>query len=380
MPRRPTLVWWCGAGCGVQEVAGESSGQWAGPRRGPAGRRQRRVPRRRLSRRGCLPRRSRLPRLLGRRPPPPRGHASRTAASPRRAHHAAAAGPAASTRDTGGFSRVSPRQDDAPPPAPVPAAPGQRPAVTAERVALALRRGMTFLSRTNRGLRPVAALLPHVDRARAVSPVRAWRSPAGRTRAGTGRRPSGTSGTARPQVRAGPDSGYDADPGYAPSGRDRGSGRARAGRTPQAARTTVPAGASAAQSRASGGTVRARQDPTSTVPMNTGLTSGVASTATSGTGLASTAPASMRPGIPPGQYGPDGGRDRRGADQYGSGQSGPDRYGPGGTGRASTALASAGPSSTGLSSTAPGRTAARPSHGPEQYGPGQYGAADQVRR
>ena len=74
-----------------------------------------------------------------------------------------------------------------------------------------------------------------------------------------------------------------------------GSGQDRAGRTPQAARSTVPAGASAVQTRVSGATVRASRDPTGTVPMNTVLTSVAVSTAMSGTGLTSTAPGSTAP-------------------------------------------------------------------------------------
>src|SRR6185437_5996377 len=149
-------------------------------------------------------------------------------------------------------------------------------------VALALRPGMTFLSRTNRGLRPVAALLPRVGRAQAVSPVPRLAVPG---RAGPRRdrpeavldaRDGQTPGTGKDPIPA-----MTRIPGTRLPVRDSGSGRARVCRTPRAARTTVPAGASAAQSTASGGTVRARQDPTSTVPMSTGVTSGGAGTATS---------------------------------------------------------------------------------------------------
>jgi hypothetical protein len=193
---------------------------------------------------------------------------------------------------------------------------------------------MTFLSRTNRGLRPVAALLPHADRAPAGSPVPRLAVP-GRADPRRGRP------AAVRDARDGRTPGTDKDPipamtrilGTRLPVLDSGNGRALAGRTPQAARTTVPAGASAAQSRASGGTVRARQDPASTVPMNTGLASGVARTATSGTGLTARG---------------------TGAALISTAQGSPDltRTGLSGTGRPSTAVVTAAPSSTALSSAA----------------------------
>ena len=184
---------------------------------------------------------------------PPRPRAERTmppraGSSPRPGRQAA--------RDTGGFSRVGPRQDDAPPPAPVPG----RDRVAAGRdrrvrIALALRGGMTFLSRTNRGLRPVAALLPRVDRAQAGSPVPRLAVPGRaaplRDRSPTVRddRDGQTRGTNKDLTRA-----MTRTPDTRLPARTGGSGPPRAGRTPQAGRVRSRPGASAVQSRVSGDT------------------------------------------------------------------------------------------------------------------------------
>ena len=313
------------------------------------------------------------PRPRAERTMPPRAGSSPRPAGRRRATPAASA--------AWGPVRTTPL-----PPAPVPG----RDRVAAGRdrrvrVALALRGGMTFLSRTNRGLRPVAALLPRVDRAQAGSPVPRLAVPGraaplrDRPPAVRNDRDGQTRGTNKDLTRA-----MTRTPDTRLPARTGGSGRPRAGRTPQAARSTVPAGASAVQSRVSGDTVRASQGPTGTAPMNTVLTSVAASTATSGTGLTSTAPGSMAPastGLTAGGTG---------AALTSSAQDSPGLTNTGlrGTGRASTALASAALSNTdptstdlrhtALSSTVLSSTAAWPAP-PEHYGPDQYGP-EAVRR
>ena len=269
---------------------------------------------------------------------------------PRARHHATArrffAAARQAARDTGGFSRVGPRQDDAPPAGarPRPRPGGGRPRPQSAGRSRPSGRDDIFI------------------------PNESWAPPSGRPAPPRGPRTGGVPGPApggprpsgpaqgpaaggpgrqgRPDLRheQAPNAGYDADPGYAPSGQDRRQRPARAGRTPQAARSTVPAGASAVQSRVSGDTVRASQDPTGTAPMNTVLTSVAARMAASSTGLASTAPGSM---------------------------------GPASRVLNTTALASAGPGPTDLSSIIPASTdltsTSREQYGPGQYGAGQYG-------
>ena len=215
-----------------------------------------------------LPRRSRLPGLPRRRPAAARGHASQDRrvtrperGMPPRRGFSAAAGPAGGARHRAASAAPWPRQDDADPAGrPSPAATGRR-AGRDRRVRGRSRPsaagGRPCLSRTNRGLRPVAALRPRVDRAQAGSPSPgAWRTPGGA--APPRDRPPAVRDDRAGRTRRheqGPNAGYDADPDDAPSGQDRRQrpGPGQAGRPRQLGVRSRP-GPAPVQSRVSGDT------------------------------------------------------------------------------------------------------------------------------
>jgi hypothetical protein len=164
------------------------------------------------------------------------------------------------------------------------------------RVARVPRRGTTFISRTNRGLRPVAVPLPRVDRAQAGSPVR---RPAALVQAAPRRdRPSVVLGARAGQT---PGTGKELTPGPIPAmtrtppARAEGSGQSRAGQAPRAAASmALPVGETGAALTSTGltstdprGTGRTSTAGTSTVPGSTSPASTSPSAALSNTGPAS---------------------------------------------------------------------------------------------
>ena len=144
---------------------------------------------------------------------PPRPRAERTMPPPR---------PAAgqSARDTGGFSRVGPRQDDAPPAGarPRPRPGGGRPRPQSAGRSRPSARDDIFIPNESWAPpsgRPAPPRGPRTGGVPGAAP--GGPRPSGPAQGPAAGRP-GRQGRPDPRHGQGPDSGYDADPGYAPSG------------------------------------------------------------------------------------------------------------------------------------------------------------------